>query len=53
MARRGAVGCWIVLTERDQDLDIIEVRAVKVDGEEVKADVFYTLSGGELVEVAE
>ena len=52
-AARGAVGCWIVLTERDQDLDIVEVRAVQIDGETVKADTFYELAGGILVEVAE
>jgi hypothetical protein len=48
---RGVVGAWIVLTERDVDWHIVEVRAVHVDGEQVKADTFYTLRGGEVVEV--
>ena len=51
---RGALGCWLVLTERGE-LDgetyhIIEVRAVKVDGKEVKANVWYELVGGKVVE---
>ena len=51
---RGARGCWIVLTERDpHSYTIKEVRAVCVDGETVKAGVFYTLQDGELVEVGE
>ena len=51
---RGARGCWIVLTERDpHSYTIKEVRAVCVDGETVKAGVFYTLQYGELVEVGE
>ena len=51
---RGARGCWIVLTERDpHSYTIKEVRAVCVDGETVKAGVFYMLRDGELVEVGE
>ncbi len=49
---RGARGCWIVLTERDSSYyRIVEVRAVKVDGRAIKADTFYSLRGGEVVEV--
>jgi len=29
------------------------VRAVKVDGEQIKADTYYTLTGGEVVEADE
>jgi hypothetical protein len=46
----GALGCWIVLTERDTSYHILEVRAVLVDGQQVKAGVFYRLVRGELVE---
>ena len=50
----GAVGCWLVLTERgDWDgatYPIKEVRAVKVDGEIIKPGVFYKLENGEVVE---
>ena len=46
---KGALGCWLVLTEWS-DGGIAEVRAVKVDGEQIKADTFYTLKGGKIVE---
>ena len=50
----GALGCWLVLTERDvwngETYPIKEVRAVKVDGETIKAGVFYKLKSGEVVE---
>ena len=52
---KGALGCWLVLTERGdwngETYPIFGVRAVKVDGESVKADTFYKLEGGEIVEV--
>lgn len=52
---KGALGCWIVLTERgDWDgkkYPILGVKAFKVDGEQVKADTFYMLVNGELKEV--
>ena len=50
----GAIGCWLVLTERDgwngDTFPIKEVRAVKVDGETIKPGVFYKLENGEVVE---
>ena len=50
----GALGCWLVLTERgDWNGDtypIKEVRAVKVDGAAIKPEVFYKLENGEVVE---
>ena len=45
----GALGTWIVLTERDADWNILGVKAVRVDGEKVRADVFYTLRDGKVV----
>ena len=45
----GARGSWLVLTERDDNWNILGVQAVQVDGEKVKARVFYTLRGGEVV----
>jgi hypothetical protein len=50
---RGALGCWLVLTERDDNGHILGVQAVKVDGENIKADTWYALKGGEIVEVKE
>ena len=50
----GSLGCWLVLTERGlwngETYPIKEVRAVKVDGETIKAGVFYKLKDGEVVE---
>ena len=54
---RGSLGCWLVLTEREEwngkTYPIKEVKAVKVDGERIKADTFYELVGGEFKEVEE
>ena len=52
---RGALGCWIVLTERG-DFDgvtcpIKEVKAFKVDGVYIKEGIFYRLVDGNAVEV--
>ena len=51
---KGALGCWLVLTERgDWDgktYPIKEVKAVKVDGEVIKSDVWYRLIDGNIIE---
>ena len=52
---RGALGCWIVLTERG-DFDgvtfpIKEVKAFKVDGVNIKENTFYRIVDGKPVEV--
>ena len=50
---KGAMGCWIVLTERgDWDgntYPIINVQAFKVDGISIKADTFYKLKNSKHV----
>ena len=52
---KGALGCWIVLTERvgwnGNGYSIKEVKAFLVDGEIIKADTFYKLIDGKAVEV--
>jgi hypothetical protein len=52
----GADTCWIVLTERDDNYNIIEVRAVKVGSKvgrtTIKPGVFYTLRGGKVVKAS-
>jgi len=48
---KGALGCWLVLTERDEDWHILGVKSVKVDGETIKADTWYKLVNGEIIEV--
>lgn len=51
---KGAMGCWIVLTERgDWDgntYPIIDVQTFKVDGISIKADTFYKLKNSKPVE---
>ena len=47
----GALGCWLVLTERDAAWNIVEVKSFKVDGEKIKAGIFYELKGGDAVKM--
>ena len=49
-AAAGEVGCWLVLTERDAEYKIKDVQAVRVDGETIKANVFYKLVDGKILE---
>ena len=52
---KGAMGCWLVLTERGEwngeTCPIKEVRAVKVDGVTVMPDTYYGLKNGEIVKI--
>lgn len=50
---RGSVGNWIVVSERDDDGNIIDAKIVRVDGEVVKENTWYTLQNGEISEVEE
>ena len=51
---RGGIGAILVICEENADnFKIREWKAVVVDGETVKADTWYTLRDGELVEVPE
>lgn len=47
---KGAIGCWLVLTERDEDYHILGMQCVKVDGETIKADTWYQLKDGKVQE---
>jgi hypothetical protein len=51
---RGNIGCWLVLTEwiHTDAWHIKGVKAVLVDGETIKAGVFYILTSGQIVEAA-
>ena len=49
---RGGLGCWLVLTERDDNGHILGVKAVCIDGKKYKPDTWYALRNGEVVEVA-
>ena len=48
---KGVKGCWLVLTERDDNYKILCVKAAEVDGEIIKENTFYELINGEFVEV--
>ena len=47
---RGAMGCYLVLTEYDDDGNMLLAKMAKVDGSTVKENVWYTLKNGEFVE---
>ena len=50
----GALGCWLVLTERGEwngkTYPIKEVKAVRVDGETIKPNAWYKLKDGQIIE---
>ena len=52
---KGCIGSWLVLTERDdwdgETYPIKEVKAVKVDGCNIKKDTFYMLINGKVEKV--
>lgn len=47
---RGAMGCYLVLTEYDNDGHMLCAKMARVDGSTVKENVWYTLKNGEFVE---
>ena len=49
---RGTMGNWIVVSERDDDGNIIDAKIAKVDGETIMADTWYKLENGEIVEAS-
>ena len=50
----GALGCWLVLTERGgwngETYPIKEVKAVRVDGKTIKPNNWYKLKDGQIIE---
>ena len=49
----GKLGTYIVVSEHDDDGNIIDAKIVRVDGEAVKENTWYTLQNGEISEVEE
>ena len=43
------LGSWIVLAERNNEGEILDIKSIKVDGKKIKADTFYTLTNGKLI----
>jgi hypothetical protein len=51
---KGGIGAILVIAEENEkDYDVKEWKAVVVDGETIKADTWYKLVDGELVEVGQ
>ena len=48
----GALGCYLVLTEYDDDGNMLLAKMAKVDGAVIKESTWYTLKNGEFVEAA-
>jgi hypothetical protein len=48
---RGVLGCYLVLTEYDDDGNMLWAKMAKVDGVSVKENVWYTLKNGEFAEI--
>ena len=46
----GTIGCWLVLTERNSNYEIVDVKAVRVDGHSIKENTYYTLENGQIKE---
>ena len=47
---RGVLGCYLVLTEYDDDGHMICAKMARVDGSAIKENVYYALKNGEFVE---
>ena len=47
---RGALGCYLVLTEYDDDGSLLWAKMARVDGNAIKEMVWYTLKNGEFAE---
>lgn len=47
---RGILGCYLVLTEYDDDGNMLWEKMAKVDGAHIKENVWYTLKNGEFAE---
>ena len=49
---QGSLGCWIALAEWDEGGNhIVDFKSARVDGKNIKADVFYTLKNGRFEEL--
>ena len=47
----GTIGCWLVLTERNNTYEILDVKAVRVDGHSINENTYYTLENGQIKEI--
>ncbi len=49
---KASKGSWIVLTERNDEGEILDIKTAKVGGNNIKADAWYQLIDGQFVEAA-
>ena len=47
---KASLGSWIVLVERDDNWNILDVQSALIDGEKLKPDTWYTLKEKRIVE---
>ena len=47
---KGTLGNWIVVSERGSSGDIVDAKLAQVDGETIRADTWYTLRNGKIME---
>lgn len=47
---KGALGCYLILAERNIQGKLVDIKVAKVDGVTIKADTYYSLINGEFVE---
>ena len=47
---RGILGCYLVLTEYDDDGNMLWAKMARVDGSSIRENVYYTLKNGEFAE---
>lgn len=48
---RGVVGSWLILSECSEFGTIEDMKTIKIDGEKYKANTWYQLKNGEIVEI--
>src|SRR6478672_876695 len=47
---KGNIGAWLVIAERNDEEEILTILSKKVDGKKIKADTFYKVESGKMVE---
>ena len=45
---KGNIGSWLVIAERNDEYEILDIKTIKVDGENIKENTFYCLKNGKI-----
>jgi hypothetical protein len=48
---KAPLGCWIVLSEHDEDYNIKSIKSAKIDGKKILADTWYKIVNGKFIRV--